>query len=72
MKIGDHDFVGGLCVKCGRHWVDVRHVDATLVGQGGNSSSGSLTAAEAQEYVADREREDAAIARAFAGIGLRR
>ncbi len=69
MKIGDHDFMSGVCGKCGRHWVDVRHVDATLVGQGGISCSGSLTAAEAQEYVAEREREDAAIARAFAGIG---
>lgn len=68
MKIGDHDFVLGVCLKCGRKWADLRHIDHSYLSEKGYACSGALTASEITEYVAQREREDAAIAEAFAGL----
>ncbi len=65
MKIGDHEFINGLCIVCGRKWVDVRHVDETYVNEGGYACKGALTASEIPDYVREREREDAAIAAAL-------
>lgn len=65
MKIGDHDFVNGLCLNCGKKWVDVRHVDSSYINQMGYACKGALLASELVDYVKEREREDTAIARAF-------
>ena len=69
MKIGDHEFTGGLCLKCGRRWVDVRLVDKTYLNLQGYSCKGALTDAEIDDYIREREREDAAIANAMAQVG---
>ena len=68
MKIGDHDFVNGLCIKCGRKWTDVRHVDMTYLNEKGIACSGALTSGEIPDYIAEREREDKAIEAAFARV----
>jgi len=69
MKVGDHEFTGGLCLKCGRRWVDVRLVDHTYVNLQGFACRGALTDAEITEYISEREREDAAIADAMTQVG---
>ncbi len=68
MKIGDHEFTEGLCLKCGKRWVDVRLVDETYVGELGYACSGQLSSSEIPDYVRERAREDAAIAAAFASL----
>lgn len=70
MKIGDHEFINGTCIKCGRKWVDVRHVDHTYLNETGFACSGALTSSEIDDYVRERQREDDAIAGAFATIGI--
>ena len=69
MKIGDHEFTEGLCLKCGKYWVDVRLVDMTYLNMNGYACKGALLAAEIPDYIREREREDAAIQAAFKSLG---
>lgn len=68
MRIGDHEFTEGLCLKCGRRWVDLRLIDHTYVNSSGYSCRGVLTETEVADYIREREREDAAIADAMAQV----
>lgn len=69
MKIGDHpEFKHGVCLTCGKRWVDVRLVDQSYVNLVGYACSGALTSTEISDYVNEREREDAAIAAAFEAV----
>lgn len=67
--IAGHIMERGACRVCGRAWVDIRGYGQEHVGQPSIACVGNLTAKEAVEIEAERARQDALIAQAFAGVG---
>ena len=67
--IAGHEFVDGRC-RCGRKWVDIRHVDATYVGEAGYAHTGNLNVMEVQQIAVEVQRERDVFERAIADTGM--